>query len=371
MGANRTQKAWSKEEDERLVKLYESGKDIGEISVAMNRSWYSVRNRRDILVGRGVIKSRNASHGKLNPFGVKGSSKYAKIEPDVVTLWNAGYGSMDIGRYLNVNVTAVNHVIRRRRMAGDETLRIGQPEHRNKPLTIEEFAMARGILPVDHDKLQEVEEVVEESREDTDMTMAEYAETVAKEEEKKEVPVINKRWTDEEKEQLANLYNAGYSQGQIAETLGRTPMAVMNAVQRYVTYSKDDVVSTRTKKYGKGHGWTPDPSRYYIIDGEKLKAAIRKKGIKLVAADRELSLAQGSISSWANGNYLPKHIMLLIDKVYDIKLEDILPDPDPVEVKEEETNEFKADISVMDLNALSKIIEEAVYRGCKRAFEEV
>ena len=212
---------------------------------------------------------------------------------------------------------------------------------------------------------------------------------------------VQKTWTQEEKDTLVDLYDAGYTYDSIAEAMHRSKNSVMNQVQRYIIGSKDgssnslnrgvarnpNISLSKRKKDFEGlsestkerYTWTPDPSRYHIIDGQKLYMELVTKGYTMAKAERELGLNDGNLSHWKSKNYLPKYAAVLLERILDIKLEDILPEPEPVidetptEITVEiPTAEPKKDsvLTEEDHKQLYKTVYTAVYEAVKKAWAE-
>ena len=184
-----------------------------------------------------------------------------------------------------------------------------------------------------------------------------------------------KLWTDEETKQLVDLRDAGYTSKQIGEVLGRSYRSVNNKLADMKIKEKEKekekeatMINTEVKKQ-----WKPDPKKFVIIDGEKLRKELEKRNLKQADVAREIGINGSTMSKSINEGYLQPYTMKLLTLCYDIKLEDILPNKKEEDPVVKETPEVTIDIRDQELQwdlflkKLDAVVEDAVYRGMTRA----
>ena len=118
------------------------------------------------------------------------------------------------------------------------------------------------------------------------------------------------------------------------------------------------------------------------IDSEKLKAAIKARGLKASNISREFGFNYNYLSNAAFEGRLKKNVVLLLETVHGIKLDEYkyvepepapepkpvpAPEPKPVEEKAEEKEHVTGPI---DYTQLYKTVFVAMYRAIKRAIAE-
>lgn len=101
-------------------------------------------------------------------------------------------------------------------------------------------------------------------------------------------------------------------------------------------------------------------SETYKIDAEKLKAELNKRGLTQKQASTELGFSKNFISNFVNRGEIKKPWATLLEKSYNIRLEDYV-------IEEKETVVANAAI---DYNELYKTIRSAVYEAVKKAWSE-
>lgn len=120
------------------------------------------------------------------------------------------------------------------------------------------------------------------------------------------------------------------------------------------------------------------------IDGEKLKAAIKAKGLMPSNISREFGFNYNYLSNAAYEGRLKKNVVILLETVHGIKLDEYKyvepepapapepkpvpgPEPKPVEEKAEEKEHVTGPI---DYTQLYKTVFVAMYRAIKRVIAE-
>lgn len=182
---------------------------------------------------------------------------------------------------------------------------------------------------------------------------------------------IQKRWGKDEIETLRSLIDAGYDYYQIAESLHRSYNSVQNKSKRLgLCYSNKTELSEATQK--RVH-WRPKEDKYDPVDGRELRFWIERKCGTVSEAARKMGVLPGTLNNWIHGNYIPKYVTLLIEKLFDIPYDTIKPsepEPEPETVEEVQPKDEVSDQEI-EWDEFFEKLEEAVYRGTKRAFEEI
>lgn len=176
---------------------------------------------------------------------------------------------------------------------------------------------------------------------------------------------IQKTWSDNEIETLRSLVEAGYDYYQIAESLHRNYYSVYNKARRLGLAKYADAQKRRH--------WRPKEDRYDLVDGHELRLRLEDECETVSEAARKMGVLPGTLNGWIHANYIPRYATLLIEKLFDIPYDTINPsehEPEPETVEEAQP---KDDIRDQELqwDLFFEKLEEAVYRGTKRAFEEI
>lgn len=98
-----------------------------------------------------------------------------------------------------------------------------------------------------------------------------------------------------------------------------------------------------------------------MIDGKKLQAELKKRGVSFASASKELGFGVTYLTNSASRGYMRTAAIKALFAEYNIN-------PDAYVLKESEPAEEK--VAAVDYNELYKVIYTAVYEAVKKAWSE-
>jgi len=115
-------------------------------------------------------------------------------------------------------------------------------------------------------------------------------------------------------------------------------------------------------------------SKWYPVNKDKLYQAFKKRNLTASEFSIELGYSKWFIAKSADRGTFTQAVVMMLDKIYNIKPEDYAPDPEPVEewdplaeIKPVPVQEAR---ELIDYEKLSAVICEAIYQALKKVREE-
>lgn len=109
--------------------------------------------------------------------------------------------------------------------------------------------------------------------------------------------------------------------------------------------------------------------RFYTkIDGQKLKAEIKRRGLTEKEISLELGWSQSYITDAIQRGMLRDSAILMLDKLYNIKIDDFVAEIEPEGVTEVSEPDVDSRSPQIDADKLYDVIYRAVYSAVKNAW---
>ena len=107
------------------------------------------------------------------------------------------------------------------------------------------------------------------------------------------------------------------------------------------------------------------------IDGNKLTREIEKRGLIGRAMSVEMGYAASYISCCTNRGHMSTSGLKMLEKLYDIRPDEIMPDKEPETIPEPEQMTIpEPPADPINYERLGQVIYQAVYEAVKKAWAE-